>query len=294
MRRILFIAILIISLYDVSAQIKIESVGAPSPIKLPHKEVFDSAKITVFYDYGSKDSFLRNIPVKRYGEVLLLIGDRYMGTMDKASFLIDSVTADYYWNKTGNFDDLMNLIVNDERYRPSYNYPVVVDLDKQEAILQNSMFFGLHYKYKQQLPRIDWKLENEEKKIKGIRCLKATCRFGGRDWTAWYAPEYAMPYGPYLFNGLPGLIMQVVDKKKNFAFKFKGIEKNSSGRYIYMNKIENEIETTREKAREGIKNACKDPTAAMRAEGLISQDEKSIVEVYTQGHGVPYNPIELE
>ena len=293
MKRFIFITILLISLYDVSAQIKIESVGAPSPIKLPHKEVFDSAKITVFYDYGSKDSFLFNVPVKTYGEVLLLIGDRYMGTMDRASFLIDSVTADYYWNKTGNFDDLMNLIVNDERYRPSYNYPVVVDLDKQEAILRLSIF-SLCYKYKQQLPRIEWKLENEEKKIKGVRCLKATCRFGGRDWTAWYAPEYAMPYGPYLFNGLPGLIMQVVDKKKNFAFKFKGIEKNSSGRYIYMNKIENEIETTREKAREGIKNYCKDPTKVLRELGRLPENKTSIVEVYTQGHGVPYNPIELE
>ena len=294
MRRILFIAILIISLYDVSAQIKIESVGAPSPIKLPHKEVFDSVKFTVFYDYGSKDNYQNNIPMKTYGEVMLLIGDRYMGTMDRATFLIDSITAEYYWNKTGNFDDLMNLIVNDERFFPSYNYPVVVDLESQEAVLQISTYGFLNYKYSQSLPKIEWKLENEEKKIKGIRCLKATCRFGGRDWTAWYAPEYAMPYGPYLFNGLPGLIMQVVDKKKNFAFKFKGIEKNSSGRYIYMNKIENEIETTREKAREGIKNARKDPTAAMREAGLIPQNARSGIDSYTQGVGEPYNPIELE
>ena len=293
MRRILFIAILIISLYDVSAQIRIESVGPPQPVKLTQKEIYDSAKVTVFYDYGCVEPTFNGPNVRKYSEVILLIGEKYIGSMDWRNYKVDSIQDDFYWNKRGNSDDLANYIVNDERFHPAYRFPVVVNMDSQEATLYIQSFSG-SYKYNQQLPKMDWKLENEEKKIKGIRCLKATCRFGGRDWTAWYAPEYAMPYGPYLFNGLPGLIMQVVDKKKNFAFKFKGIEKNSSGRYIYMNKIENEIETTREKAREGIKNACKDPTAAMRAAGLIPPDKKGIVEVYTQGHGVPYNPIELE
>ena len=290
MRRILFIAILIISLYDVSAQIKIESVGAPSPIKLPHKEVFDSVKFTVFYDYGSKDNYQNNIPMKTYGEVMLLIGDRYMGTMDRATFLIDSITAEYYWNKTGNFDDLMNLIVNDERFFPSYNYPVVVDLESQEAVLQISTYGFLNYKYSQSLPKIEWKLENEEKKIKGIRCLKATCRFGGRDWTAWYAPEYAMPYGPYLFNGLPGLIMQVVDTKKNFAFKFKGIEFWEPGRCIYLIQLDNMIVTIRDKAREAIRNFCKDPNGAVKAiDENFGKSPLSTIKV-----SLPYNPIELE
>ena len=287
MRRILFIAILLISLYDVSAQIRIESVGPPQPVKLIDKEIFDTANVSVFYDYGSKDDF--SGPAIKYSEVVLLIGEKYLGTFDWRSLQVDSINDDYFFNKRGNWDDFANEVLNNERLSSAYNYPVVVNLETQEATLKLSTI-SLYYRYNQQLPKIDWKLENEEKKIKGIRCLKATCRFGGRDWTAWYAPEYPMPYGPYLFQGLPGLIMQVVDTKKNFAFKFKGIERNVQGRCVYFQKIEAEIETTRDKAREGIKNFCKDPTAAMKASGVIPKGSP----LGNISSSLYYNPIELE
>ena len=222
MRRFIFITIIIISLYDVSAQIRIESGGAPDPVRLRQKAIYDSAQVTVFYDYGCAEPPINGSPSRKYSEVILLIGDKYLGTMDWRSFQMDSVNDDYYLNKRGTADDLLMMFFNNESLHPAYVYPVVVNLESQVATLMISSTIA-SYKYNQQLPKIEWKLENEEKKIKGIRCLKATCRFGGRDWTAWYAPEYPMPYGPYLFQGLPGLIMQVVDKKKNFAFKFKGI-----------------------------------------------------------------------
>ena len=289
MRRILFIAILIISLYDVSAQIKIESVGPPQPVKLIEKEIYDTAHVTVFYDYGCKDDVISSVPTKRYSEVALLIGEKYVGTMDWRGYLCDSIQDDYSRNNRGSFEEFFNKTFNDERYRSAYRYPLVVNLKTQEATLKLSTF-SLYYRYKQQLPNIEWKLENEEKKIKGIRCLKATCRFGGRDWTAWYAPEYAMPYGPYLFQGLPGLIMQVVDTKKNFAFKFKGIEQQEYRRCIYLHHNEKTIITTREKAREAVKNIYKNPIGAMVENGNLPKDNILL----NAKKSLPYNPIELE
>ena len=289
MRRFIFITILIISLYDVSAQIRIESVGPPQPVKLTQKEIYDSAKFTVFYDYGCVEPTFNGPNVRKYSEVILLIGEKYIGSMDWRNYKVDSIQDDFYWNKRGNSDDLANYIVNDERFHPAYRFPVVVNMDSQEATLYIQSFSG-SYKYNQQLPKMDWKLENEEKKIKGIRCLKATCRFGGRDWTAWYAPEYAMPYGPYLFQGLPGLIMQVVDTKKNFAFKFKGIEQHEYRRCIYLHHNEKTIITTREKAREAVKNIYKNPIGAMVENGNLPKDNILL----NAKKSLPYNPIELE
>ena len=289
MKRFIFITILIISLYDVPAQIRIESVGPPQPVKLTQKEIYDSAKVTVFYDYGCLEPNSNGPNVRKYSEVILLIGEKYIGSMDWRIFQTDSINDDYYWNKRGSQVDLLNLFINDERYRSAYRYPVVVNLENKEATLLNNTH-TTYYKYKQQLPKIEWKLEKEEKKIKGVRCLKATCRFGGRDWTAWYAPEYAMPYGPYLFNGLPGLIMQVVDTKKNFAFKFKGIEFWEPGRCIYLIQLDNMIVTTRDKAREAIRNFCKDPNGAVKAiDENFGKSPLSTIKV-----SLPYNPIELE
>ena len=290
MRRFIFITIIIISLYDVSAQIRIESGGAPDPVRLRQKAIYDSAQVTVFYDYGCAEPPINGSPSRKYSEVILLIGDKYLGTMDWRSFQMDSINDDYYLNKRGTADDLLMMFFNNESLHPAYKYPVVVDLNKNEAILVVSTSMT-GYRYRQSLPRIEWKLENEEKKIKGIRCLKATCRFGGRDWTAWYAPEYAMPYGPYLFNGLPGLIMQVVDKKKNFAFKFKGIERCNPKRCIYL-EMSKTLDTTREKAREAVKNFNKDPMKALIDGGAVKVPKGSPLGNISSS--IPYNPIELE
>jgi GLPGLI family protein len=34
---------------------------------------------------------------------------------------------------------------------------------------------------------------------------KATCKWFGNDYIAWYAPDIAVPFGPNIFYGLPGL-----------------------------------------------------------------------------------------
>ena len=54
---------------------------------------------------------------------------------------------------------------------------------------------------------------------------KATAQFGGRSWIAWFSKDIPMPYGPYKFNGLPGLIMELYDTKKDYYFKVIKSEK---------------------------------------------------------------------
>ena len=86
-----------------------------------------------------------------------------------------------------------------------------------------------HY-LKEAKPEFNWILTNETKKIGNFNCNKATCHFRGRDYTAWYTMEIPVPYGPWKFQGLPGLILEVYTpnqeiyfcaKKVLFPFDFK-------------------------------------------------------------------------
>lgn len=61
------------------------------------------------------------------------------------------------------------------------------------------------------LPQIDWKLTDEEKKINGYPVHKATARFRGRSYTAWYTKAIPIPAGPWKLHGLPGLIVEAYD-----------------------------------------------------------------------------------
>lgn len=73
---------------------------------------------------------------------------------------------------------------------------------------------------------LNWKLSEETKTIGNIKCQKAEVDYGGRAWIAWFAKEIPFQEGPYVFNGLPGLIVEIYDDHKDYLFKLIKIKKN--------------------------------------------------------------------
>lgn len=57
----------------------------------------------------------------------------------------------------------------------------------------------------------NWKLHPETKDIGKFNCQKATIEFRGRNYTAWFTNEIPVRYGPWKFQGLSGLILEVYD-----------------------------------------------------------------------------------
>lgn len=58
-------------------------------------------------------------------------------------------------------------------------------------------------------PVMNWKLKEQELKIGRFNCKKAELDFRGRKWTAYYTIEIPIPFGPFKFKGLPGLIISI-------------------------------------------------------------------------------------
>lgn len=77
---------------------------------------------------------------------------------------------------------------------------------------------------KEKKPTINWKFEKETKKVGKYTCHKATAPFRGRDYTVWYTTEIPIPYGPWKFNGLPGLVLEAYDSEYKIYFYFKNME----------------------------------------------------------------------
>jgi GLPGLI family protein len=78
--------------------------------------------------------------------------------------------------------------------------------------------------YPFQLPEIKWTIFNETREIGNITCQKATAWVLGRLYEAWFAPSLPFPTGPWKLHGLPGLIMEAADQKKQVQFQFVSIE----------------------------------------------------------------------
>ncbi|MDT8346968.1 MAG: GLPGLI family protein [Flavobacteriaceae bacterium] len=85
-----------------------------------------------------------------------------------------------------------------------------------------------HYAIQENLPKIQWKIEEETKSIGNYTCRKATTSFRGRNYTVWFTPEIPLPYGPWKLNGLPGLILEAYDDTGTYSWMVKSIQPNTS------------------------------------------------------------------
>jgi len=74
--------------------------------------------------------------------------------------------------------------------------------------------------YYQEDRKMNWDISNQISDFNNYKVQKATMTFGGRTWTACFAPEIKISDGPYKFLGLPGLILKLEDDKGDYRFTF--------------------------------------------------------------------------
>jgi len=101
--------------------------------------------------------------------------------------------------------------------KPSVRNDLYVDINKS-TIHMVSPIRGEMQKIYDTPPKIDWHITNENKEIGDYLAIKAEARFRGRDYEAWFTPEIPIPAGPWKLFGLPGLILEVTDKEKQYVW----------------------------------------------------------------------------
>ena len=80
------------------------------------------------------------------------------------------------------------------------------------------------YLLDQVLPVFNWKITADTASFGSLQCQKATTTFKGRNYEAWFCPALPFRSGPWKLNGLPGLILEASDTKKEVIWKFDGLE----------------------------------------------------------------------
>lgn len=153
-----------------------------------------------------------------------------------------------------------------------------------------------NFRYVQDLNLFDWKIQPETKEVAGYLAQKATTSFAGRNYVAWFTTEIPIPDGPYKFNGLPGLIVELRDQKDHHSFvltEFKEVE----GIPLNFNSKEY-VTTNKRKFAAVVENYNSDPFAVMRRHGIKfgfapGQKERMLKERKERLRR-ENNPIELE
>ncbi len=167
-----------------------------------------------------------------------------------------------------------------------------------EKKLQITGFVGpKKYRVETSLPKIDWTLQPEKKKIGGYTCQKATGHYAGRKYISWFAPELPFRDGPWKLNGLPGLILEARDTSDEVIFTFKSINRNEDPHQTVASIMSNSssIETNLKRYKRGKKAFQEDPEAVMLA--AFPDAHIYFMDIDDSGSGKPakikkYNPIE--
>lgn len=83
------------------------------------------------------------------------------------------------------------------------------------------------YRYLEDPSSFCWEIQNETITINGLKCQKALVTHGGRNYTAWFTTDIPINSGPYIFTGLPGLIVKIHDDRDHYNFTLLEIKKST-------------------------------------------------------------------
>jgi GLPGLI family protein len=175
--------------------------------------------------------------------------------------------------------------------KTSSSYIIYTDYVKND-ITVSEVLLSKRYYYIEKLENPQWIIYDETKKILSHTCKKATCRFRGRDYVAWYATDIPVSRGPYKFNGLPGLILEIYDTELMFIFECIAIETNHE---VIINENNDDMLISKKEYIDMVKKYNDNPRAGfeqlLKWAGAINPSDAA--KIIPEGKR-PYNPIELE
>ncbi len=119
-----------------------------------------------------------------------------------------------------------------EAIRKSMDYEFMTIKRRDQK--QLSKFYRLLvdiYEMKETLPALSWKISSDTKQIGNNKCQKASLYHKGRKWEAWFAATIPISDGPYIFNGLPGLIISISDDTGSYSFNLIELTKKEENMY---------------------------------------------------------------
>lgn len=116
------------------------------------------------------------------------------------------------------------LIVNSENnnleiFAPESDIRPEYFVDRNtNSLLSIKRMFRKNNILKEEVPKIEWEIKEEFKKINTLNCQKAIGYFRGRTYTVWFSNDIPVPYGPWKLQGLPGLILEAKDDKDEIFY----------------------------------------------------------------------------
>lgn len=150
-------------------------------------------------------------------QISVYVADDFI--ISKTQFLEKNET-----NKGEIIDD-MTIFIDNESDIKKFN-EIGIDLNNKTLTeyISESFVLNDYFAIQEPLPVMKWELKDEQKQIGDFLCEKAKTTFRGRTYEVWYTTEIPITYGPWKFNGLPGLMVEIKDKQDIYTWQLTSIK----------------------------------------------------------------------
>lgn len=227
---------------------------------------------------------------KQEETMMLKVGKTTSQFYSYSKFLTDSLVAEAKAKGAGHeaIVDIIKSHVPKVTYQIYKNYPAgkVTTLDR--LAMSN-------FRCEEENDQPVWELRSDTLTLLGYACRKATCRFKGREYEAWYTTDIARSEGPWKLYGLPGLILKANDTEGHYSFECTALIRHGEGEKILFTGKEHEP-ISRKNLRKTFERYYADPV------GFVTSAAPNVtVKIQTEDgqaqkapKNIPFNPIELE
>ncbi len=173
----------------------------------------------------------------------------------------------------------------------------------EKADLKYRLSTSAFFVYPDSVPSLEWSFNDEETdSIIGYDCRKATVEFAGRSYIAWFTPEIPLPFGPYKFGGLPGLILKLEDAERQYIWVAVGFERDNAPIMEYTYRDGNDKRCSAADVKKTLVRYFKSPVGFMISEiggdssrvHIVGKDGKEMNNVDASQMSIPYKPLEIK
>ena len=184
-----------------------------TPLKAQEEDTLCAARLMVMYELTYRED-TNHLDRAKTEQMMLLIGDEVSFFQSYTAYRV--LKALRRAMKDGTFAKQYNVKQEDI---PRYQYKVYKNHPKGKVTMMDLVLMSGTFLYEEDYPCMTWEYTEDTANIAGHFTQKAVCEYGGRTWEAWFAPDLPFNDGPYMFCGLPGLIVKVADTQDHYRFQ---------------------------------------------------------------------------
>lgn len=264
MNRILLLVIMLYLVFPSAYSQYIVAIGGGDPESPAEKrDTLAPCDIQVKYELKFMPDTLERDMFKTQTMVLRMNTKGISVYQEYGKFRSDSVTAARTRNGKIKLSDTNEAIKYQTKARD--NITIAKSWPEKHKILVRELI-GLDgtFYYTEDKTDFGWEVDfTQTKEIGGYTCHSAKGSYAGRDYQAWFTPEIPISDGPWLFCGLPGLILEVSSLDKEFFYTCMSIQAGTGP--VSLRSLDDAFKTTRERFLKAKERKKVNPAAGVAA-----------------------------